>query len=446
MDRKLLQKMNFSIEPVTEIQEISSIISKARVRIFYTGLNRNLTYITEEFAEKLLKTLPYTPVGGLWDDVAEDFTDHGGIGDKEREKFRAFGVVPENPNFAWEDHLDSDGVLRRYACCDVYLWTARFQAAREIPKKAQSMELYIHAVQGQWKRDGALEYFEFTDGCFFGLTALGEDVEPCFEGAAFYGLDSSAKEFFEELKNYTLSATKEHIGGTEMETNLEQNVEETPVVEDEAVETPAEEIVEETTEETAETVEEVVEETEEPATEENEVVEETEETTTEEPTEEVDTAAEETTADDAGADTFAEVVEEDDDDENNNDDEEDETVNYQAQVEELQAQISEYENTIAELRGQVEELTSYRNEAEKTKKTELINKYSSLLGEEIASEYASKVDTYTFEELKSDISVKVLDINEEALFSKDETKETITDVDVTRSYSGAARLMSKYFK
>jgi hypothetical protein len=439
MDKKLLNKINFSIEPVTEIQQINPIISKARVRIFYTGLNRNLTYITEEFAEKLLKTLPYTPVGGLWEEALEDFTDHGGANPEEREKLRVFGVVPENPNVGWEEHLDCDGVLRRYACCDVYLWTARFKAAREIPKKAQSMELYMGSIQGKWKRDGAVEYYEFTDGCFFGLVALGDDVEPCFEGAAFYGLDSSAKEFFEELKNYTLSATKEHIGGTEMEKDLEQIVEETPVVEDEAVETPAEETVEEPAEETVETVEEG-EETE-------ETVEETEEVETpaEETEEEVDTAAEETTADDAGADTFAEV-EEDDDDENNDDDEEDETVNYQAQIEQLQTQISEYENTITELRTQVEELASYRNNAENTRKTELINKYSSLLGEEIASEYTSKVSDYTFDELKRDISVKILDINEEALFTKGETKETVTDVDVSKNYSGAERLMSKYFK
>lgn len=436
MNTKLLNKMNFSIEPVSEIQRISPIISKARVRIFYTGLNRNLTYITEEFAGKLLKTLPYTPVGGLWEEILEDFTDHGGEKSEEREKFRVFGVVPENPNISWEDHLDSDGVLRHYACCDVYLWTARFKAAREIPKKAQSMELYINAIQGEWKRNGAVEYFEFTDGCFFGLTALGEGVEPCFEGAAFYELDSSAKEFFEELKNYTLSATKEHIGGTEMEKDLEQIVEETPVVEDEAVETPVED-VEETTEETTETVEEVEEETE----------EEAEETTTEETVEEVDTAAEETTADDAGTDTFTEEVE-DDDDENGDDEDDDieETVNYEAQIAQLQSQVSEYENTITSLRAQVEELTSYRNNAENTRKTELINKYSSLLGDKIASEYIAKVSDYTFDELKSEISVKILDINEETLFSKGEIKETVTDVDVTKNYSGAERLMSKYFK
>ncbi|MBP3616250.1 MAG: hypothetical protein J6J27_05105 [Alphaproteobacteria bacterium] len=272
MDKKFADRINFSIAPVREIHEISPIISKARVRIFYTGLNRNLTYITEEFAEKLLKTLPYSPVGGLWQQEEEDFSDHGGPGEANRERFQAFGVVPENPNIAWEDHLDDDGVLRRYACCDVYLWTARYKAAREIPKKAQSMELYLQSIDGVWKRDGAVEYFEFTDGAFFGLLALGDDVDPCFEGAAFYGLDHSAKEFFEELKNYTLSAQNELIGGTEME---EVVIEETPVVEEQVEEVTSEEVV---TEETQEEVQEVVtEETEEaPAAE--EVTETTEET------------------------------------------------------------------------------------------------------------------------------------------------------------------------
>ena len=436
MDEKLLKRINFSIEPVTEIQEISPIISKTRVRIFYTGLNRNLTYITEEFAEKLLKTLPYTPVGGLWEEEIEDFTDHGGVGQSNREKFQAYGVVPENPNIAWEEHLDKDGVLRRYACCDVYLWTARYKAAREIPKKAQSMELYIDSIKGQWKRDGAVEYYEFTDGCFFGLVALGDDVEPCFEGAAFYGLDSSAKEFFEELKNYTLSATKEHIGGTEMEQNLEQNVEETPVVEDEAVETPTEEtVVESTTEESVDTAAESVEE---PATEnsveesvEEPVVEEPVEESTEESTEEPVTEGEE--VEQSVEEPAEESVEEP-------------TENYQARIAELENQVSEYENTISSLQAQVNELTAYRNSAENTRKTELINKYSSLLGEEIASEYTAKVSEYTFEELKRDISVKILDINEEALFNKGETKETVTDVDITKNYSGAERLMSKYLK
>lgn len=427
MDRKIADKINFSIAPVREIQEISPIISKARVRIFYTGLNRNLTYITEEFAEKLLKTLPYTPVGGLWQQDEEDFSDHGGPGESNRERFQAFGVVPENPNVAWEDHMDEDGVLRRYACCDVYLWTARYKAAREIPKKAQSMELYVNSIDGEWKRDGAVEYFEFTDGVFFGLLALGDDVDPCFEGAAFYGLDQSAKEFFEELKNYTLSAKSELIGGTEMEI---EKIEETPVVEEQVEEVTSEEEV--VTEEATEEVQEVT----------------TEETEEEAPAAEEVTEATEETADDNAVENFEneEVAEE-------NEEETEETEEVKEVVEEtveeasdIQAEYQAALQRIADLEAQVNELTTYKNDAERVKKTSLIEKYSLLLGEEAYANYTAKIDEYSFEDLKKEVSVAVLECNEESLFSKNESQEVIIDVDMTKNYSGAARLMSKYFK
>lgn len=427
MDRKITDKINFSIAPVREIQEISPIISKARVRIFYTGLNRNLTYITEEFAEKLLKTLPYTPVGGLWQQDEEDFSDHGGPGESNRERFQAFGVVPENPNVAWEDHMDEDGVLRRYACCDVYLWTARYKAAREIPKKAQSMELYVNSIDGEWKRDGAVEYFEFTDGVFFGLLALGDDVDPCFEGAAFYGLDQSAKEFFEELKNYTLSAKSELIGGTEMEI---EKIEETPVVEEQVEEVTSEEEV--VTEEATEEVQEVA----------------TEETEEEAPAAEEVTEATEETADDNAVENFEneEVAEE-------NKEETEEIKEVEEVVEEtveeasdIQAEYQAALQRIADLEAQVNELTTYKNDAERVKKTSLIEKYSILLGEEACANYTAKIDEYSFEDLKKEVSVAVLECNEESLFNKNESQEVIINVDMTKNYSGAARLMSKYFK
>lgn len=427
MDRKIADKINFSIAPVREIQEISPIISKARVRIFYTGLNRNLTYITEEFAEKLLKTLPYTPVGGLWQQDEEDFSDHGGPGESNRERFQAFGVVPENPNVAWEDHMDEDGVLRRYACCDVYLWTARYKAAREIPKKAQSMELYVNSIDGEWKRDGAVEYFEFTDGVFFGLLALGDDVDPCFEGAAFYGLDQSAKEFFEELKNYTLSAKSELIGGTEMEI---EKIEETPVVEEQVEEVTSEEEV--VTEEATEEVQEVAtEETEEEAPAAEEVTETTEETADDNAVEnfENEEVAEENEEETEEAEEVKEVVEE--------------TVE---EASDIQAEYQAALQRIADLEAQVNELTTYKNDAERVKKTSLIEKYSLLLGEEACANYTAKIDEYSFEDLKKEVSVAVLECNEESLFSKNESQEVIINVDMTKNYSGAARLMSKYFK
>ena len=45
----------FDVNIYGNFEKISPVLSKARVRIFYSGLNRNFTYITEEFGEKLLK-------------------------------------------------------------------------------------------------------------------------------------------------------------------------------------------------------------------------------------------------------------------------------------------------------------------------------------------------------------------------------------------------------
>lgn len=204
-----IKDINLSI-PVTvfgKLTPYNDVISKARVRIFYKGLNRNNTYISDEFAEKLLSTISYSPICGIYDD--DDFTDHGG----NRSVGKAYGVVPENPNITWEKHMDNDGVEREYACADVLLWTARYKEASEIPGKAHSMELYDKSITGTWKYSNGRRYFEFTDGCFIGLTPLGDGVEPCFEGSAFYTLATSLTEMVEELKNYTKSLENKLEGG-----------------------------------------------------------------------------------------------------------------------------------------------------------------------------------------------------------------------------------------
>lgn len=206
-----IKEINLSI-PVTvfgKLTPYNDVISKARVRIFYKGLNRNNTYISDEFAEKLLSTISYSPICGIYD--GDDFTDHG----ENRSVGKAYGVVPENPNITWEKHMDNDGVEREYACADVLLWTARYKEASEIPGKAHSMELYDKSIAGTWKYSNERRYFEFTDGCFIGLTPLGDrdGVEPCFEGSAFYTLATSLTEMVEELKNYTKSLENKLEGG-----------------------------------------------------------------------------------------------------------------------------------------------------------------------------------------------------------------------------------------
>ena len=191
--------------PVTiygNLEKISPVLSKARCRIFYKYDNRNGTYITDEFAEKLIGSLPYTPVKGIYDNFDEDYTDHGA----KRDLGRIYGIVPENPNFSWELHLDEDGIERQYACTDVLIFSALYEEANEIVGKSQSMELYQPSIKGEWAIINGKKLFKFEDGCFLGLQILGDDVEPCFEGAAFFSLYKELKTMIQQIKEYSLNS------------------------------------------------------------------------------------------------------------------------------------------------------------------------------------------------------------------------------------------------
>ena len=192
--------------PVTiygNLERYNDVLSKARCRIFYKYENRNGTYISDEFAEKLLSTLPYAPVKGIYVPEESDYTDHG----EERDEGRIYGIVPESPNISWETHLDDDGIERTYACADVLIFTAIYQEASEIVGKSQSMELYGPSLKYHEAIIRGQRFIVFDEGCFLGLQVLGDQVEPCFEGASFYSLQNTIEMAINQLRKY---------GGTNM--------------------------------------------------------------------------------------------------------------------------------------------------------------------------------------------------------------------------------------
>ena len=125
------QITNFPITVYGAKEKFSETMTRGRCRVFYKGLNRNGTYITDEFAAKLIKSAPYTPVKGIQE--VDDYTDHG----KKRTEGRIYGIVPADTNFAWEKHADESGIEREYACFDVLYYTALYEEAL-----AEATELY----------------------------------------------------------------------------------------------------------------------------------------------------------------------------------------------------------------------------------------------------------------------------------------------------------------
>ena len=49
-----------------QVEKLTDTLSKCRVRIFYKGMNRNRTYISEDFANQLIASLPYAPIKGIF--------------------------------------------------------------------------------------------------------------------------------------------------------------------------------------------------------------------------------------------------------------------------------------------------------------------------------------------------------------------------------------------
>lgn len=194
-----LKQRTLDVTIYGNLQKVTDVLSLSRVRIFYTGLNRNRTFISEEFAQQLINSLPYTPVKGIFDNEEVDFTDHG----EASAEGKIYGIVPENPNFAWEEHMDDDGVTRTYACADVLLYTALYPEAKIIPGSSQSMEIYDQTCEGEWKiwPDDGLPYFHFEKGCLLGLQVLGARTEPCFEGASFFSLYEDMQQLMSYLKD-----------------------------------------------------------------------------------------------------------------------------------------------------------------------------------------------------------------------------------------------------
>lgn len=366
----------------------NSALSKARLKIFYKGMNRNGSYINEEIAEKLISTLPGTPVVGYYDSDKDDF-----LGHVSPESNRAYGFVPEEMNFKWEMFLDPDGVYRTYACTDIILWTGRYPIASKIVGKSHSMELNPDTVEGEWVEHDDEYYFEFTNAEFFGLCVLGEEYEPCFEGSSFYELhqqennasiSKDLKEMFSLYKSTIDSAEENPTGGQEMEDEKlkPQDLDNDSV--EEEVKDQEEEVKEEENKpsETEEVKDESSEEGEEEEADEEEKEEEQEEPEQEE--EEDEEESEET-------------------DEPEEEEEEKEEVDFNSA-------LAEKDKTIATLEAELKELREYKKAKVNEEKEEVLNTYSNKLTEEEIADFRNKIEDYNSAvELKKDIAVCLLD-------------------------------------
>ena len=179
--------------------DINPLMSKCEIKVFYIGENRNGSYINKDVATEMAKTLRGAPIVGYYSDDKQDFRDHGDqlILDADGIHFncltKPYGFVSPDAEVWFQKFNDFDdfgnAVEREYLMTTGYLWTEQFPEAKsalENGGRPQSMELDDEHLDGHWSVNSATgaEFFIITDAVVSKLCILGEDVEPCFEGAA----------------------------------------------------------------------------------------------------------------------------------------------------------------------------------------------------------------------------------------------------------------------
>lgn len=207
-----------SIELIN-ITPINPLISKCQIKVCYVSdePNRNRSIINKETGKKLANSIPGSPIVGFYNETKEDFEGHNKVIDisggefKIKDTTRPYGFVDLNAKVWFQKFMD-DGVEHEYLMTEGFLWTGQYPECKRILDKGnnQSMELDEYTLDANWTKNekGNPEFFIINEAIMSKLCILGEDVEPCFEGANItkiqFSFDEDVKQswfsFMEQMK------------------------------------------------------------------------------------------------------------------------------------------------------------------------------------------------------------------------------------------------------
>ena len=408
------------------ITSINPLVSKCEIKVLYVGENRNRSFISKEVATQMAQTLPGSPIVGYYIENKEDFGDHGdqmiidGEGVKFKKLTKPYGFVAPDSKIWFQKFNDTDEfgntVTRDYLMTEGYLWTGQFEECQRVLNEGnpQSMELDEKTLKGHWSTDSnrGIDFFIINDAIFSKLCILGEDVEPCFEGAAVsapkvsshFTMDDDFKNtlssMIKELKELTFSL--QNKGGSSMDGVVENTaVVEEPIIEETPV---AENFSAEEDKNGSMTIEENQNITEEFAKKDDDSEEKKEDSKEE----------------DDAADSKTEDGKEDDTKEDEDDDEEKKPKNNHSLEEEfalIKQELEELKANYSNLQKENEELIEFKNHAEDEKKDALINSFY-MLSDEDKKEVIENKSKYSLDDIEAKLSV--ICVRKKVNFTKEE--------------------------
>lgn len=395
-----------------DVKPFNPLISQCQIKVLYLGRNRNGSFIDKNTAIQMANSLPGCPIVGAWREDIEDFGDHGHVMTIEDGqikfscKTRPYGFVAPDARVWFQKYVDTDEFgeeyEREYMMTTGYLWTGQYEEAMSVIEegKGQSMELDESSLDGHWANDSktGMDFFIINDAIFSKLCILGDDVEPCFEGASVESTYAADADFAHSLYNMM----------KQLQETLEQSKGGLNMPKDFVAVNNSEEVQEQS--EVAETLEEESTETvEEPETETEESQEE-DAAETEEDSEsaEDEDASDEDESDDEDADTDFVAKKEDDGTESAKDEEDEEDKDEEEDMTENacndKKKYSLTEEEFSAIQSELESLRAFKLSIENKEKDALIAKYHMLSDEDKADIIAHK-EEYTLEQIEEKLAL-----------------------------------------
>lgn len=389
------------------IVPMNPLISKCQIKVCYVGQtpNRNKSVITKEVATQMANSLPGSPIVGFYNEETGDFEEHnreiyfedGKV--KLKDTTRPYGFVDIGAKCWFQKFLD-DGIEHEYLMTEGYIWTGQYPESKRVIEKGNnhSMELDEDLTKAFWanSNNSKGKFFIINESVFSKLCILGEDYEPCFEGANITKVQFSFNDEFNQKMFSMMEEVSKYInkGGETMPNTdevLNENLQpETPVVEEAA------------------------------ATEEAGAVEFKKKD--EDKEDESKDKKDEEKSDDESKASGSESKEEDKaEDDSSDDDDEDEkkkkgkkdkyvldeipeyvelSTNYAAVV----AERDSLNEQVADLQAQLDTLTQFKAQVEKKDKEAMINSFYMLSDAEKADVVAN-IDNYSVDDIEAKLSV-----------------------------------------
>lgn len=195
--------LHFDSASLSDIKDLNASFATGRLRVMYTGANRNGSEFSQEVVEAALPSLRNVPIVAHYDEEDNEIGAHDMELKRDGDKLRLknltepCGVVPESAQAYFSEEEDAKGVTHNYLVVEPVILWKRQEVYRHIADDMggqvnHSMEVNITAYhKDKESKLMTVDAFQFEALCLL------ERAKPCYEGSELALFD--ARDFKEQM-------------------------------------------------------------------------------------------------------------------------------------------------------------------------------------------------------------------------------------------------------